>query len=51
MQNYSSIVLRIQVELKNIGYKEFEEICVYQVKNDKIILSNFLETKIRKPSK
>ena len=39
--NYFSVVLKMEVELKNIGLKKMEEICVYLVKDDKIIFEQF----------
>ena len=39
--NYFTVILRMEIEIKNIGYKEFEEICVYQVANGKIIFEQF----------
>lgn len=39
--NYFTVILRMEIEIKNIGYKEFEEICVYQVADGKIIFEQF----------
>jgi hypothetical protein len=39
--NYFTVVLKMAIEVKNKGYKEFEEICVYQVANGKIIFEQF----------
>lgn len=39
--NYFTVILRMEIEMKNIGYKEFEEVCVYQVVNGKIIFEQF----------
>jgi len=39
--NYFTVVLKMEVELKNIGLKKMEEICAYQVKNDKIVFEQF----------
>ena len=39
--NYFSVVLKMEVELKNIGLRNMEEICVYRVKDDKIIFEQF----------
>ena len=39
--NYFSVVLKMEVELKNVGLRIMEEICVYQVKVDKIIYEQF----------
>ena len=38
---YFSVILKMEIEIKNIGYKYFEEICVYQVANGKIIFEQF----------
>jgi hypothetical protein len=39
--NYFTVILRMEIEIKNIGYKDFEEVCVYQVINGKIIFEQF----------
>jgi hypothetical protein len=39
--NYFSVILQMEVEIKNIGYRKFEEVCVYQVANGKIIFEQF----------
>jgi hypothetical protein len=39
--NYFSVVLKMKVELKNVGLRKMEEICVYKVKNDKIVFEQF----------
>ena len=39
--NYFTVILRMEIEIKNIGYKAFEEVCVYQVANGKIIFEQF----------
>lgn len=39
--NYFTVKLRMEIEIKNIGYKDLEEICVYQVANGKIIFEQF----------
>ena len=33
-------ILRMEIEIKNVGYKVFEEVCVYQVANGKIIFDS-----------
>ncbi len=39
--NYFSVVLKMEVELKNIGLKNIQEICVYKVKDNKIVFEQF----------
>jgi hypothetical protein len=39
--NYFSVILSMEIEIKNIGYKKIEEVCVYQVANGKIIFEQF----------
>ncbi len=39
--NYFTLILKMEVDLKNVGYKMMEEICVYKVKGDKIIFEQF----------
>ncbi len=39
--NYFSVILRMEIEIKNTGYRDFEEICVYQVANGKIVFEQF----------
>ena len=39
--NYFSVTLTMEVEIKNVGYRKFEEICVYQVGNGKIVFEQF----------
>jgi len=38
---YFSVILRMEIEIKNTGYRDFEEICVYQVANGKIVFEQF----------
>ena len=38
---YFTVKLRMEIEIKNIGYKEFEEICVYEARDGKIIFEQF----------
>jgi len=39
--SFFTVILRMEIEIKSIGYKEIEEICVYQVANGKIIFEQF----------
>jgi len=39
--NYFTVILIMEIEIKNIGYKKFEEVCVYQVAKGKIIFEQF----------
>ncbi len=39
--NYFTTVLKMEFELENLGCRKIEEICVYQVKNDKIVFEQF----------
>jgi hypothetical protein len=39
--NYFTVKLSMEIEIKNIGYKDLEEVCVYQVANGKIIFEQF----------
>lgn len=39
--SFFSVILRMEIEIKNIGYKKFEEVCVYQVRDGKIIFEQF----------
>ena len=39
--SFFTVILRMELEIKNIGYKEFEEICVYQVQDGKIVFEQF----------
>ena len=39
--NYFSVTLTMEIEIKNVGYKKFEEICVYQVASGKIVFEQF----------
>jgi hypothetical protein len=39
--SYFTVILKMDIEIKKIGYKSFEEVCVYQVANGKIIFEQF----------
>jgi hypothetical protein len=39
--NYFSVILKMELDLKNIGRRKMEEICIYQVKNSKIVFEQF----------
>ncbi len=39
--SYFTVKLRMEIAIKKIGYKEFEEICVYETKDGKIIFEQF----------
>ena len=45
--NYFTVILKMEIEIKNIGYKAFEEVCVYQVTNGKIIFEQFFRDIIK----
>jgi len=38
---YFTVVLRMEIEIKNHGYKKMEEVCVYQVMDGKIVFEQF----------
>jgi hypothetical protein len=39
--NYFSVILIMEIDIKKVGHKTFEEICVYQVAGGKIIFEQF----------
>ena len=39
--SYFTAILKMEIEIKNIGFRKFEEVCVYQVANGKIIFEQF----------
>ena len=39
--SFFTVILRMEIEIKNIGYKKFEEVCVYQVRDGKIVFEQF----------
>ena len=40
-RNYFSTVLKMKIEIRNVGFKELEEMCVYHIKNGKIDFEQF----------
>jgi hypothetical protein len=39
--SYFTVILKMEIEIKKIGHKSLEEVCVYQVANGKIIFEQF----------
>jgi len=39
--SYFTVILKLEIEFRKIGYKSIEEVCVYQVRNDKIVFEQF----------
>ena len=39
--NSFSVILVMEIDIKRVGHKKFEEICVYQVADGKIIFEQF----------
>jgi len=39
--SYFSARLMMEIEIKNIGHKQFEELCIYRVLNDKVVSEQF----------
>ena len=39
--SYFTVILGMEIEIKKTGYTAFEEICVYQVVNGKIVFEQF----------
>jgi hypothetical protein len=39
--SYFSARLMMEIEIKNLGYKKIDELCVYRVLNDKIVSEQF----------
>jgi hypothetical protein len=39
--SYFTVTLKMEIEFKKAGYKTLEEICVYQVRNGKIVFEQF----------
>jgi hypothetical protein len=39
--SYFTVILELEIEFKKIGYKRIEEVCVYQVRNGKIVFEQF----------
>jgi len=39
--SYFTVILKMDIEIKKIGHKSLEEVCVYQVANGKIIFEQF----------
>ena len=44
--SYFSTVLTMEIELKQAGYRRFEEVCVYQVANGQIIFEQFFRDEV-----
>lgn len=38
---FFTVVLKMEIEIKNAGHRSLEEICVYQVEKGKIIFEQF----------
>lgn len=38
---YFTVKLQMEIEIKKTGYKQFEEICIYEAKDGKIIFEQF----------
>jgi hypothetical protein len=45
--SFFTVILRMEIEIKNIGYKKFEEVCVYQVQDGKIVFEQFFRDVLR----
>ena len=39
--SYFTVILKLEIEFKKIGHKSLEEVCVYQVRNGKIVFEQF----------
>ena len=39
--SYFTVILKLDIEFKKIGRKYFEEVCVYQVRNGKVVFEQF----------
>jgi hypothetical protein len=39
--SYFTVILKMEIEFKKFGNKSLEEVCVYQVRNDKIVFEQF----------
>lgn len=39
--SYFSVTLRMEIEFRKVGRKNLEEVCVYQVRNGKIVFEQF----------
>jgi len=39
--SYFTVILKMEIEFKKMGYKSLEEVCVYQVRNGKIVFEQF----------
>jgi hypothetical protein len=39
--SYFTVTLKMEIEFRKIGNKSLEEVCVYQVRNDKIVFEQF----------
>lgn len=39
--SYFTVILKLDIEFKKAGRKRIEEVCVYQVRNDKIVFEQF----------
>lgn len=39
--SYFTVILKLEIEFRKIGYKSIEEVCVYQVRNGKIVFEQF----------
>jgi hypothetical protein len=39
--SYFTVILKLEIEFRKVGYKSIEEVCVYQVRNDKIVFEQF----------
>jgi hypothetical protein len=39
--SYFTAILKMEIEIKNVGYRKFEEVCIYQVANGKIVFEQF----------
>lgn len=39
--SYFTVILKLDIEFKNIGRKSNEEVCVYQVRNGKVVFEQF----------
>lgn len=39
--SYFTVILKMEIEFKKVGHKSLEEVCVYQVRNGKIVFEQF----------
>jgi hypothetical protein len=39
--SFFTVILKMEIEFKKIGRKDVEEVCVYQVRNEKIVFEQF----------